>query len=1278
MLIKWASLIADKLIIWKPKKRRQKARERGRRGERLESKGGKLEVFVARPASRARCDSRVLSATFGSSHCSMAELKERKKVFAKGFLSGGLARDELIRRLKATARVLSAYEQEPDALISGVPASLLSTKLMRNKNKEVKILVALCHGEILRIYAPDAPYSESELERVFSMFISQLQGLSRPEAPGYAKYFHLLENLAVTKAFLILTDLEGGLLEKLFRSFLEMDAGGVGSRIEYYMVDILKAVLEECEEVGAGPLDAILEPLARDEGDDDEQDKDDDEGASAPGRNMALSLISKAEGVLEEPVLAFLRDTVVRRNEAPRNSSITEREDQLRVLFRLALNSPEFALPLLTEYQGASLLNADAEQRLECADFFGRLFCAKGFVVSQPFSGLMRGLIDRLNDVDASVRARVLELAPGLFPRAGDNTARLQRLVKLRTEDLDDKVRRQAVLCVVAAAGMHPRTVPADLLYALGGRAMDRKIAVRREALVGLANLFKKHISERWKAGQAVDKSLTKFTWIPTRLVQVANVDLQMSYFVEGLLADVVVPESFSPSERAKCLVGVFANFTDTSRAAFRRMLKQKRTVRGQVRGVMDAWAAVQEGDGDTATLRARFDAHAGQLARLLPAPSGNYEGVSVVKDLFTHKNPKVTRLLNAVADATAEHSVLRTSRSELLRLLRVQGQPLLFIKRLLQRLSTVLPSADSIEVLFGDVKSHMKSKARAKLAQSGLGIVKLAAESFPGMFTGFAGTLCSLVASAPGPLRADALRAFADAGELDVSARDAKTTLPKIKALAETGTPDQAELAVRCIAKFPGSKKVLRTVAREAADALDSSAQAKGLATRLRALRQIAETEPDAFADGASDAASFVLSKLLAKTGRKMSAARAEGVALVANYPLYLEEPAVAKPDVERTLDVLFEAIGGDDAELRLAAAKGIVDLCTEKAFYALVRAAPERFVQLALVVEDPDLDVVEGFVEHLFVRLAGRKRKAPFELASALALCSANGRSDEPKREKAAAARATTLLGRLVQKRIRLVELMTQAEGKAPLSLFPEVISSHVVYLLSKHPMLEEDQPEYRHFTKILGNFFGCFVVQGGRSAQFSLLLNILSRIKLYNDAKDSENEEIYRIAELAHLTLKTKIKGKQWGEVSHPLQIGLPSWLYTRVKKPRNKIFLDKNFSAKSPSPSRKRNRGAQREAPDDENSISGQASSGSASKTRKSSPKQRSPRRAPLADKASPKRVDTSLSRSERAAARQAKKSQAQAKMDAEEDGANDSASEIEETARRSTRRTRRVK
>lgn len=73
---------------------------------------------------------------------------------------------ELIKRLQALHVELEKLDQDhtDTESLSAVRKELIAPGLLVHKDKGVKALVACCLADMLRLYAPDAPYTEAELK----------------------------------------------------------------------------------------------------------------------------------------------------------------------------------------------------------------------------------------------------------------------------------------------------------------------------------------------------------------------------------------------------------------------------------------------------------------------------------------------------------------------------------------------------------------------------------------------------------------------------------------------------------------------------------------------------------------------------------------------------------------------------------------------------------------------------------------------------------------------------------------------------------------------------------------------------------------------------------------------------------------------------------------------------------------------------------------------------------------------------------------------------------
>lgn len=186
-----------------------------------------------------------------------------KLKFKDRLVGKGLATDALLKKLKVLHHEIAEMEQEHVELnsLKSVCKELISTTILLHKDKGVKAYAACCLADILRLFAPDAPYTGPELRDIFQFFFRQLSiGLKGSDAPYYTEYFHLLESLSTVKSVVLVCDLPQAeeLMTQIFRDFFGLVRHDQAKNIEMFMSDILVALIDECQILPGEVLEAIM------------------------------------------------------------------------------------------------------------------------------------------------------------------------------------------------------------------------------------------------------------------------------------------------------------------------------------------------------------------------------------------------------------------------------------------------------------------------------------------------------------------------------------------------------------------------------------------------------------------------------------------------------------------------------------------------------------------------------------------------------------------------------------------------------------------------------------------------------------------------------------------------------------------------------------------------------------------------------------------------------------------------------------------------------------
>ncbi|KAI1074686.1 armadillo-type protein [Whalleya microplaca] len=187
-----------------------------------------------------------------------------------------IATSELLRRLEKLSKELVDMDQETvdkDSL-TGVAKELAAHNLLAHKDAGVKAFVASCLVDILKLCAPEAPFTPKQLKEIFTLFVKViLPALWDPTNAYNTQHKYVLTSLAEVKSILLINDVTNAedLLLQLFSSFFDGISGSskstsgeqVAKDVEFHMSDILVTLVEESPSLPPPVLDVIMAQFLR-------------------------------------------------------------------------------------------------------------------------------------------------------------------------------------------------------------------------------------------------------------------------------------------------------------------------------------------------------------------------------------------------------------------------------------------------------------------------------------------------------------------------------------------------------------------------------------------------------------------------------------------------------------------------------------------------------------------------------------------------------------------------------------------------------------------------------------------------------------------------------------------------------------------------------------------------------------------------------------------------------------------------------------------------------
>ncbi|KAL5115366.1 Sister chromatid cohesion protein pds5 [Pleosporales sp. CAS-2024a] len=178
---------------------------------------------------------------------------------------------ELLTRLKTLLDELRAVDQDEAHADSLMPVAveLAHPSLLQHRDNGVRAWAVCCIVDMLRLFAPDAPYPASKLKEIFAVVIHKLLPLlADPAHPYNSQHLYMLRSLAEWKSILLINEIPGAdhLTSALFTICFDVLSGPARSdsgeelskSVEHNMTELLSTVIDEAPAVTHHVVDVIV------------------------------------------------------------------------------------------------------------------------------------------------------------------------------------------------------------------------------------------------------------------------------------------------------------------------------------------------------------------------------------------------------------------------------------------------------------------------------------------------------------------------------------------------------------------------------------------------------------------------------------------------------------------------------------------------------------------------------------------------------------------------------------------------------------------------------------------------------------------------------------------------------------------------------------------------------------------------------------------------------------------------------------------------------------
>ncbi|ALC42216.1 pds5 [Drosophila busckii] len=605
-------------------------------------------------------------------------------------LTEDLGTDELIRRLKTLADELQKMDQDDNLYQQYVPLALhlLDDFFMQHPSRDVQLLIACCIADVLRVYAPEAPYKEQDqIKTIFKFFIKQLHGLKDPRDPSFKRYFYLLENLAFVKSFNMCFELEDcqEIFQELFSTVFKIINDQHSVKVKNFFLDVLSPLITDADSLSIELLDLILINIV-------EPNKSNNKYA----HELTEQLLVKTGDAFESTIKLFFNRSLVM--DKP-NTKLAITSKIYDIIYELNQINGDLLVSVLPQLEN-KLLSTDVTERLRATTTLARMFSEKDSQLSKKYQPLLRTFLGRFCDITESVRVKCVQSSMHFLLNHPHLQSEIIEKLRVRHHDVDEMVRHETVMAIVGTARRNFDIVvnSPELLEIVRERTMDKKYKIRRDAMNGLGFIYKRAICEPNDLSDEVKQGVD---WIKNKIMHgYYKVSLEDKLMVERLLITHLVPYKLPPDERMKKLYHLLGDLDTNATKAFVELQKNQMKTRHTV----SDWIKLHHSKEFTPRVLSQLIAKQATIAKLLPDPLKCSEYLTQFSN-HLRKDAQLLRYINIVLKRDVSCRECADTMSALLKKLGAHVMTNLYyntVKMLIERIASVMVDKESIGVLIG------------------------------------------------------------------------------------------------------------------------------------------------------------------------------------------------------------------------------------------------------------------------------------------------------------------------------------------------------------------------------------------------------------------------------------------------------------------------------------------------------------------------------------------------------------------------------------------------
>lgn len=493
------------------------------------------------------------------------------------------SKEYLLEILEQAVIYLAEVDQSPSApILTSLTTpmhALVMPKILRHHDNDVRILVATCIIEIMRITAPAALYSDDILKEIFELIVATFRGLDEIRSPSFARRVTILETVAKVRLCVIMLDLQcDDLILEMFYIFFSKAREDHPENVLASMQTILTEVLNESEVISEQLSSILLSRLRRENGD-----------ISLAAYRLAMNVMKCVAIKLEPNVNLFLTSVM-----SAKRKSENDRHNYHEIIFNIYQCAPKIlrsVIPNLTQ----ELLSELSDVRLSSVKLLGRIFATPGHDLAEEFQPLLSEFLKRFTDNSVEVRLAAVKYAKECIlsnPFRPESSGIIAALSD-RLLDSDEAVRKQVIETICDVVNDALKSIPIKVIRQVADCLHDKMVSVQKYTLERLVEVYRIYCSK------CLDGAVGNFDfdWIPGKILGCCYDKNFRSQVVEEAFSQSLFPYDLPLSERVKHWIAMFSELEKPEIKAFEEVLNQKKRLQVQMENFLSWQEKIKEED---------------------------------------------------------------------------------------------------------------------------------------------------------------------------------------------------------------------------------------------------------------------------------------------------------------------------------------------------------------------------------------------------------------------------------------------------------------------------------------------------------------------------------------------------------------------------------------------------------------------------------------------------------------------------------------------------------